>query len=219
MERFNMNAIKEFMYDESAVRTMVDNNNVVWFVGRDVATLLGYKNTKDVLGRFVEEGDKNTSLPLTDILGRVQYPTCINKNGVLSLILKSKLPRAMDYAKSLDIPILRSTKEQETMHTLVASFKNYDPKTQYKVGRYRVDLYLPSSRIAVECDEFGHKGYCDVEEGIRQDYIEKELGCTFVRFNPDTKDFNIGDVICEVLHFIDVAKQEELKNNTTMEEI
>lgn len=208
--------IKALICDEGAVRTVVGSDNVVWFVGNDVSKSLGYSNYRNAVANHVAEKDKFSHT--MELHGQRRKITCINKDGVLSLILKSKLPRAIDYAKSLDMPILRSNKEQETMHTLIASFKNYDPKTQYNVGRYRVDLYLPSIRIAIECDELGHKGYCDVEEGIRQSYIEKELGCTFVRFNPDTKDFNIGDVICEVLRLIEVAKQEELKNNTTTEE-
>ena len=208
-----MNAIKEFIYDENAVRTIVDDNNVEWFVGKDIATALGYKNTNAALSKHVEEEDKNrsTGLYITDSLGRKQFPLYINSNGVMSLVFKSRLPNAIDYAKSLGIPILRSTKEQESMNILLASFSNYNPKTQYKVGKYRIDLYLPEVNIAIECDELGHRGYCEVDEAIRQSYIEKELRCTFVRFNPDDKDFNIGNVICELLRLIDVQRVNELK--------
>lgn len=201
-----MGTIKELICGDSAVRTIVDDNNVEWFVGNDVSKLLGYSNYRNAVAKHVEEEDKILHTMKSD--GQRRTLTCINSNGVMSLVIKSRLPNAINYAKSLGISVLRSTKEQETMNVLLASFSNYNPKTQYKVGNYRVDLYLSDSNIAIECDELGHRGYCEVDEAIRQGYIEQELGCTFVRFNPDSENFNVGDVICEVLQLIDVKKSE-----------
>lgn len=193
------------MYDENAVRTMVDDDNVLWFVGKDVAEILGYQRPDNAIRNHVDDEDKILHTMKSD--GQRRTLTCINSNGVMSLVIKSRLPNAINYAKSLGISVLRSTKEQETMNVLLASFSNYNPKTQYKVGNYRVDLYLSDSNIAIECDELGHRGYCEVDEAIRQSYIEQELGCTFIRFNPDAENFNVGDVICEVLQLIDVKKK------------
>ena len=42
------------------VRTMTMENGQVGFVGKDIATALGYKNTRDALSKHVEEEDKTT---------------------------------------------------------------------------------------------------------------------------------------------------------------
>lgn len=65
-----------------------------WLVGKDVAEVLGYKNTKDALSRHVDADDKqqNDGVAFHDPIGREQYPTIINESGLYSLILSSKLP-------------------------------------------------------------------------------------------------------------------------------
>ncbi|WP_369211005.1 Bro-N domain-containing protein [Xylella fastidiosa] len=45
-----MNAITPFHFESQAVRTVVDDHGEVWFVGKDVADVLGYANHNDALG-------------------------------------------------------------------------------------------------------------------------------------------------------------------------
>lgn len=78
-----------------SVRTIEKDNNV-WFVGKDVAEILGYSNTKDALLKHVDSEDKqiflksqNTTL---DIPNRGM--TIINESGLYCLVLSSKLPIA-----------------------------------------------------------------------------------------------------------------------------
>ena len=48
-------------------------------------------------------------------------------------------------------------------------------------------------------NEFGHLDR-DIEYEVkRQKYIENKLGCQFIRYNPDAKDFNIFKVINRIL--------------------
>ena len=73
------------------IRTcMVDGET--YFVGKDVASALGYKNTKDALIRHVDVDDKEWS-GITTPLG-TQQATIINESGLYSLILSSKLDNA-----------------------------------------------------------------------------------------------------------------------------
>ena|GEM_PF-1036816 len=69
---------------------------------------------------------------------------------------------------------------------------------QYIVDGYRIDLYLPDERIAIECDEEGHKYRPSLDEQYRSKYIENKLSCELIRFNPDDPNFNVGRVINEV---------------------
>ena len=98
------------------LRTMMIDNEP-WFVGKDVATALGYKDTKDALQRHVADEDKimgrgNTAPSVTDNLGRIQYPVWINESGLYSLILSSKLPTAKQFKHWVTaevLPAIRKT--------------------------------------------------------------------------------------------------------------
>ncbi|WP_241154532.1 ORF6C domain-containing protein [Streptococcus hyointestinalis] len=63
-----------------------------WFVGRDVAEVLGYSNTSKALKDHVDDEDKGVTKRYT--LGGKQNLTIINESGLYSLILSSKLPQA-----------------------------------------------------------------------------------------------------------------------------
>ena len=64
-------------------------------------------------------------------------------------------------------------------------------QTHYSVLGYRIDLYFHKYRLAIEVDELGHADRNLSDEINRQNTIERELTCVFIRINPDEKDFNI----------------------------
>lgn len=70
---------------------------------------------------------------------------------------------------------------------------------QYRVLDYRIDLYIVDKRIAIECDENGHSNYDKRKEAIRQAAIESHLDCTFIRFNPNAKDFLLSTLTSSVI--------------------
>ena len=57
--------------------------------------------------------------------------------------------------------------------------------SKLKCGNYRIDLYLPEINVAIEYDENGHKRYTYEAQELRQELIEKELGCRFIRVSDD----------------------------------
>ncbi|CCV02556.1 hypothetical protein IIV31_184R [Armadillidium vulgare iridescent virus] len=69
---------------------------------------------------------------------------------------------------------------------------------QFKVGRYRVDLYIEEYNLVVECDEYNHCDRDPREERERECFIRSELGCEFIRFNPDAKNFSIFTVLGDI---------------------
>ena len=75
-----------------------------YFVGKDVASALGYKNTKDALMRHVDEDDKRGS-GITTPLG-IQQATIINESGLYSLILSSKLESAKRFKRWVTTEVL-----------------------------------------------------------------------------------------------------------------
>ena len=57
----------------------------------------------------------------------------------------------------------------------------------YTVLGYRIDFYFHDYKLPVEVDENGQKDKNIDHEIQRQKAIEKELGCEFIRINPDEK--------------------------------
>lgn len=75
-----------------------------YFVGRDVAGILGYSNPNDALVRHVDAEDKG--VVKYDTLGGSQDLTVINESGLYSLILSSKLPSAKKFKRWVTSEVL-----------------------------------------------------------------------------------------------------------------
>ena len=104
-----MNEIKIFDNPEfGKVRTM-EINGEPYFVGREVAMILGYKNPLDALTKHVDEEDKGVAN--CDTLGGTQKMTVINESGLYSLILSSKLPKAKEFKRWVTSEVLPSIRK------------------------------------------------------------------------------------------------------------
>lgn len=101
-----MNGIQIFQNAEfGSVRT-ADINGVPYFVGKDVAEILGYSNTRKALLDHVDEEDKTDGVTIRDSIGRDQTPVLINESGLYSLILSSKMPNARRFKRWVTSEIL-----------------------------------------------------------------------------------------------------------------
>jgi very-short-patch-repair endonuclease len=80
---------------------------------------------------------------------------------------------------------------------------------QYKIDKFYIDLYIPELFLAIECDELNHNEYDKTKELERTDFIEKNLHCNFIRFNPNDKEFDISNVISQIVEvFINYNKEK-----------
>ena len=92
------------------LRMMTDEKGQPFFIGKDVATALGYNNTRDALRKHVDDEDKGT-VAIRD----TAYETraiVINESGLYSLMLASKLPQAKVFKRwvtSEVLPQIRKT--------------------------------------------------------------------------------------------------------------
>lgn len=103
------NQLQVFDFEGSNVRTVTINDKP-YFVGKDVATILGYKRTADALKAHVDDEDKLTR-QFTDS-GQNREMKVINESGLYSLILSSKLPSAKKFKRwvtSEVLPAIRKT--------------------------------------------------------------------------------------------------------------
>ena len=83
-------------------------------------------------------------------------------------------------------------------------------QTQYTVSGYRIDLYFHKYKLAIEVDELGHNDRNIDYEIQRQRALERELGCVFIRINPDAADFNIFREINKIHRHIKKSSKESL---------
>lgn len=91
------------------IRT-IQQNDAPWFVGKDVAEILGYSNTKDAIAKHVDDEDKLGAQIATS--GQNRNMTIINESGLYSLILSSKMPKAKEFkhwVTSEVLPAIRKT--------------------------------------------------------------------------------------------------------------
>ena len=86
-----------------SVRTITVEGEA-YFVGKDVAEILGYSNTRKALADHVDEEDKGVTK--CDTPGGVQDLTVINESGLYSLILSSKMPNAKKFKRLVTFEVL-----------------------------------------------------------------------------------------------------------------
>ena len=92
--------------------------------------------------------------------------------------------------------VVQRARHFESKHAgLLRVFYGEETIHQFAVGKYRIGLYFPRYKLAIECDEFDHRDRDFGYEVERLKHIEKLFNCTFVRFNPDAKDFGILEVV------------------------
>lgn len=104
------NQIKSFKNEEfGQVRTLLIDNEP-YFVGKDVAEILGYSDTSDALKKHVDDEDK-MGRQIADSLGRMQNTKVINESGLYSLILSSKLPNAKKFKRWVTSEVLPSIRK------------------------------------------------------------------------------------------------------------
>ena len=87
------------------IRTMVDEKGEPWFVGTDVAKMLGYNQSDKAILRHTDEDDR-MKCTVTDNLGRGQSTFVINESGLYSLVLASKLPQAKAFKRWVTAEVL-----------------------------------------------------------------------------------------------------------------
>ena len=122
-----MSKLEIFENSEFGEIRTVEINNEPWFVGRDVATVLGYSNPRKAIGDHVDDEDKGVTK--CDTLGGSQDLTIINESGLYSLILSSKLPNAKAFKRWVTSEVLPAIR---------------------KHGLYAIDDILENPDIAIQ---------------------------------------------------------------------
>lgn len=105
-----MSNLQIFKNEEFGTIRTVMTNNEPWFVGKDVATVLGYERATKAIRDHVDEDDVD-EIPIQDSIGRMQNTPIINESGLYSLILGSKLPSAKRFKHWVTSEVLPSIRK------------------------------------------------------------------------------------------------------------
>lgn len=87
-----MNDVTVFNNENFGALRTIERDGEVWFVGKDVATMLGYSNPRDAVFKKVDAEDK-LRMRIKDA-GQYREVSIINESGLYSLVLASELPTA-----------------------------------------------------------------------------------------------------------------------------
>lgn len=98
-----------FVFHGQEVRTVTINNEP-WFVGKDVADILGYSKSRNAIALHVDSEDAlKQGIPTS---GGIQEMIIINESGLYSLILSSKLPQAKEFKRWVTSEVLPQIRQQ-----------------------------------------------------------------------------------------------------------
>ena len=211
--------LKIFKSEEfGEVRSLMINNET-YFVGMDIANILGYKKARNALSLHISEEYKILSLIISrEGKGGVQMTTMINENGVIELLTKSKTKSSnvkykikkffTDSGIISEKLYLIERREIAFLDKLdeVLNVFELEGLRQYRVERYKIDYYIKELNIAIEYDENTHAYYSYKKEEGRQEEIENKLDCSFIRISDENSDeYNIGYVIKKLFKINKVA--------------
>ncbi|MDB0581351.1 BRO-N domain-containing protein [Salinicoccus roseus] len=105
-----MNELKVFDFENQNVRTVVVENEP-YFVGKDVAEVLGYLKARNAISKHVDNEDKKEA-PIQGTLGGTQNMTVINESGLYALIFSSKLDSAKRFKRWVTSEVLPQIRKQ-----------------------------------------------------------------------------------------------------------
>lgn len=140
-----MNELQIFKNDQFGGIRAAEIDGEPWFVGKDVATALGYSNTKDAIITHIDEEDKkifqrsdfatienhipNTAFPVNFVPADIPNRgiTLINESGLYSLVLGSKLTSAKQFKRWITSEVIPSIRKHgaymtpDTLDKMIAS--------------------------------------------------------------------------------------------------
>ena len=108
-----MNELQIFSNEQFGSVRVIEQKGEPWFVGKDVADILGYTNQNEAIQDHVDEEDKLNSKTLSSFelnLGQ-RGGWLINESGLYSLIMSSKMPKAKQFKRWVTSEVLPSIRK------------------------------------------------------------------------------------------------------------
>lgn len=217
--------MENFVYIRTENRTLkwpvaLDSKENRYFCGKSLCKFLDYHNIPQALHNNVaKQNKKRLDEILTDdaVFYHDEKSVYLDTDGVKQMLQKTKngslnVIKTISEALNLDLNLIIPSKEKNTLECIIRAFPAVSFETQYRVEKFRIDMYCKEFNIAIECDEFNHKNRDKNYETQRQAKIIEILGCDVVRYDPDSKNFDVLDVVGKISTLI----LSKLKTGTAM---
>ncbi len=164
----------------------------------DIGKIVNIKNIHKSLINY----DNNLKIKLKcKTNGGEQFLSFLTYEGLKKIIVSSRTIESINLAKKIGIDVYRNkftNIESDTIDCIIKAFSGKDMIKQYYILGYRIDLYFVDYKLAIECDENEHK-YKIEKDKRREEEIRAKLGCEFIRYYPEDKNFDIFFLINQIM--------------------
>lgn len=173
------------------IRTLLINDEP-YFVGKDVADILGYAKSRNAIATHVDEEDKKDA-PIQGDLGGKQQMTIINESGLYSLILKSKLPSAKKFKRWVTSEVLPQIRK----HGMYATDELLDNpdlliEVATKLKEERTQRLIAEQKVAEMQPKVNYHDIILANKSVTPiSFIAKNYGMSAMQMNKMLHDFGI----------------------------
>ena len=223
------NQVQLFNNEQFGQVRVIDIDGTPYFVGKDVATILGYKDHKNALKLHVDDEDKLGWQITTS--GQNRNMTLINECGLYSLILSSKLPKAKVFKRWVTSEVIPSIRKHGAYLTpqMREEIVN-NPETLITICNQLIQERAKTAQLETLVTELKPKAdYYDQvlesPEALPATIIAKDYGMPTVAFNKMLTgkfkvQYKVGNiyVLCQPYAGLGymITKTETLKNGLTV---
>ena len=184
------NQLQVFQNEEFGSIRVLEIDGQPWFVGKDVAAVLGYSNVSKAVSAHVDDEDRIREMIPTAQNGKLVSRTyLINESGLYSLILSSKLPKARSFKRWVTSDVLPSIRRHggyitdETVEKILES-----PAFAHNLFKSLVEERQKTAELQSHVAELVPKAaYYDLilqnRDAIPVSMIAKDYGMSAVFFN------------------------------------
>jgi very-short-patch-repair endonuclease len=165
-----------------------DNESLV-FSANDIGKYLNIHNIRDCISEFTDD-EKQYNITCTN--GGTQLINVLSIDGLKRLVSVTRKCIPKEFSTLFGIYQYEHRyipKEIAFLSALKRAFKDIEMIDQYYVDKYRIDVYIPAYKLAIEFDELQHERQKEADEK-RQQYIEDKLKCKFLRVRENDDIFD-----------------------------
>jgi prophage antirepressor-like protein len=109
-------------FENKIIKTIIDDDDIVWFNANDTADAIGYKRPRDTINKMVDKDEKKFIIDIKTKIKLHPQTIYLSESGLYNLILQSKLPKAKKFKKWVTYDVLPS----------IRKYGSYKLKTKYE---------------------------------------------------------------------------------------
>ena len=198
-------------HENNGIEVITDKFSKLWLNEIHVQQQLGLKNLPALTNKYDEEYEK-CRYELIDDPIKQSNRTFIRNDLALKVIIDCRTNESYNLRRNLGFTLhdVINSKEQTVINSIEDAFEGENMQTQYTLLNYRIDLYFHKYKLAIEVDELGHNDR-NINQIERQQALERELSCVFIRINPDAVGFNIFKEINKIHRHINQLTKQQTK--------